>query len=502
MLHLVGLGPGAPDALPARAFALLTGGLPVLVRTARHPTLQSGPLAEALASLPPGVVTSLDDEYEHGASFSDVYDAIVARVLRTHAALGDLVYAVPGHPLIGETTIARLLEKARADGIPVNVVGAPSFVDACLEALGESVTGDLHVVDALSLDPDAPHPPASLRTGGPTLLYQVHSRAAASQAKLALLRAGFPDRHPVTVLRASGLPSAEKTALPLYQLDRRDHDHLTSIWVPALSSADLPPDFDALLRIVARLRDPDGGCPWDLAQTHQTLRRYALEEAYEVAEAIDSEDSDALCDELGDLLLQVALHSQIASETGEFDVEDVCAGLCAKLIRRHPHIFGDAVAETPEAVLKNWNAIKAQERGGAASKSESLLDGITASLPALSQALEVSRRVVKAGFEWPELSQVLGKVDEELAELRAELEIGTSERIASELGDLLFTLVNVARKVGVDPEAALRSQLDRFGNRWRFIEAAARARSLPVDALSLAEQETLWAEAKRAEAKR
>ncbi len=484
MLYLVGLGPGAPDALPAPAFALLTGGLPVLLRTARHPVVQT---------LPP--LPSLDDEYESGESFSDVYEAIVARVLRTHSTLGDLVYAVPGHPLVGETTVARLLERTRAEGIPTKIIGAPSFVDACLESLGEAIVGDLSVVDAHGLNPDGAHSDPQLRVSGPILLYQIHDRAAASHAKLALMRAGFPDDHLVTVLRASGLPEAKKITLPLFELDRRDHDHLTSVWVPPLPEASRPSDFDALRRIVARLRDPETGCPWDLKQTHVSLKKYAIEEAYEVCEAIDSEDPDALCDELGDLLLQVVLNAQIASESGEFDSDDICRVLCEKLVRRHPHIFGDTVAGDADEVLRNWNAIKAQEKP----EKASLLDGISASLPALTQALQTSKRVVSVGFEWPELSQVLAKVDEELAELRVELNEGSPERIADELGDLLFTLVNVARKVGIDPEESLRGQLKKFHRRWHYIEAAAKEQNRAVELFSLSEQEALWQEAKQKE---
>lgn len=483
MLYLVGLGPGSPDALPPRALALLTGDLSVLLRTARHPVV------DTLPSLP-----SLDDEYETGESFSDVYEAIVTRVLRTHATKGDLVYAVPGHPLVGETTVARLLERTKAEGIPTQIVGAPSFVDACLESLGEAIIGDLSVVDAHGLNPDAPHPDPALRVPGPILLYQVHDRASASRAKLALMRAGFPDDHPVTVLRASGLPDAEKVTVPLYELDRRDHDHLTSVWVPPLTEDQRPNDFDSLRRIIARLRDPESGCPWDLKQTHKSLRKHAIEEAYEVAEAIDSEDPDALCDELGDLLLQVVLNAQIASEEGDFDIDDICRVHCEKLIRRHPHIFGDVRAGDADEVLANWNAIKAAERGGRA--PESLLDGITTSLPALSQALETSKRVVKVGFEWPDVAQVMDKVEEELAELRMELVEGRTERIADELGDLLFTLVNVARKVGIDPEQALRGQLVKFHRRWRFIEAAAREQNRAIETIPLAEQEDLWQQAK------
>lgn len=499
MIYLVGLGPGSAEALPPRAFSLLTGGLPVLLRTERHPVLQSEPLASALAACP---VTALDDEYEHGASFSDTYDAIVARVLRMHAAHGELVYAVPGHPLIGETTVARLLTRARLQGIPTRVVGAPSFVDACLEAVGEAVTGDLHVVDALLLDPEAPMPPAALRTGGPILLYQVHSRAAASNAKLALSRAGYPDEFLVTVVHAAGIVGTERQAMiPLYELDRSAHqsliDHLTTVWVPELAEAQRLQDFDRLLCIVARLRDPKGGCPWDLKQTHTSLRRYVLEEAYEVAEALDKDDPEALCEELGDLLLQVLLHGQIARETGDFDSGDICATLCEKLIRRHPHVFGEAQAGDADAVLVQWNAIKATEKGK--EPKDSVLAGITSSLPALSLALETSKRVVAVGFEWPDVDQVFEKVVEELAELRVELAAGKTERSAEELGDVLFTLVNVGRKIGVDAEEALRGQVSRFSQRWRYIEEAARAQGLRVQELTLAQQEALWQEAKRSE---
>ncbi len=499
MIQLVGLGPGSAEALPPRAFSLLTSGLPVLLRTERHPVLQAEPLASALKQLP---VTALDDEYEFGASFADTYAAIVARVLRAQAVHGEIVYAVPGHPLVGETTVALLLAQTKRLGIPTKVTGAPSFVDACLEAIQESVTGDLHVIDALLLDPEAPAPPATLRTGGPLLLYQVHSRAAASNAKLALARAGYPDNFPVTVVHGAGIPELEKQAtIPLYELDRKAYapliDHLTTVWVPELPAEQCPKDFDHLLSIMARLRDPESGCPWDLKQTPQTLRRYVLEEAYEVAEAIDQDDPDALCDELGDLLLQVVFHAQLAREEGLFEASDVCTAICEKLIRRHPHIFGDVQADTAEAVLTNWNAIKAAEKGNL--PVESVLDGITSSLPALSLALETSKRVVAVGFEWPELEQVWAKVQEELAELHAELHTGTDERFADELGDVLFTLVNLGRKRGVSAEEALRGQLSRFSRRWRFIEASARVQGRAVQELSLVEQEALWQSAKRAE---
>jgi tetrapyrrole methylase family protein/MazG family protein len=505
MIYVVGLGPGDPQSLPPRAFALLTSGLPTLVRTVRHPVWTlPGPLADAVAA---GLVslTPLDDEYEANETFDDTYDAIVARVLRAASVEGDIVYAVPGHPLVGETTVARLLPLLRAKDIPFSVVGAPSFIDAVLEAVAEAVTDDLHVIDALALRPNDPAPPAALRTGGPLLLYQVHSRDAASLAKLSLMRAGYPDDFTVTLVRAAGVPDAQSVRpVALYALDRgTDVDHLTSLWVPPLPEAARRPGFDGLVRIMARLRDPASGCPWDLKQSHATLKRYLIEETYEVIDAIDGLESDdgdpdALCEELGDLLLQVVFHAQLAGESGYFDAEDVCSVIVEKLIRRHPHIFGDAIVADADEVLRNWYAIKAEEKGK--ETRVSVLDGVPPGLPGLLRALEISKRAVKVGFEWPDTAGVLAKVDEEIAELRAEVEADAPrEQIAGELGDVFFTLVNVARHLGIDPEEALREQLRRFTLRFQHIEAGAKAQQRTIESLTLAEMDAFWQQAKHKE---
>lgn len=506
MIYLVGLGPGDPASLSPQALSLLgRADLPLYVRTGRHPTLAAEPLAGALAGRTN--IVFFDDEYERHPSFDATYDAIVARVLAGAREQGDIVYAVPGHPLVGETTVARLLPLARAEEFFLRVVGAPSFVDACLEAVGEAVTGDLIVIDALALEPGAPTPHPALRTpGAPMLLYQVHDRPAASLAKLALMRAGYPDNFAVTLLRAAGVPGEERvlTGVPLYALDRNPAgalcDHLTSVWVPPLSADARPPGLDGLVRVMARLRDKQSGCPWDIEQTHQSLRPYVIEEAYEVAEAIDENDGDKLCDELGDLLLQVVFHAQLAREDGVWDVDDVCAAIVSKLVRRHPHVFGQVKVAGAHEVLTNWNAIKATEKGN--EKRSSVLDGVPASLPALARALEISRRAVKAGFEWPDVSAVLAKVDEEMAELKAEVgdgEAADAERVAGELGDVLFTLVNVGRRMGINPEDALRSQMKRFERRFRHIEARAGERGVALEALTLPEMEAFWQEAKQQE---
>ncbi len=503
MLTIIGLGPGNPMSLSPQALSLLTDDQTdrlILVRTVRHPVFDAEPLVSRLKT---GAFTALDDEYESNASFEDVYEAIVARILRIAESSRDteVIYAVPGHPLVGESTVAKLLPLAKERGIVTRIIGAPSFVDASLELLNEAVTGDLHIVDALTLDPGAPSPSTALRTGGPLLLYQVHSREAASNTKLALMRAGYPDDFSVTLVQGAGIPGKElSVVLPLYELDRRqDHDHLTSVWVPDLPADQRRPSFAELVAVMARLRDPDNGCPWDLKQSHETLRPYVIEEAHEVVDAIDSGDPDKLCEELGDLLLQVVFHAQLAAEDGVFDNEDVCAGIVEKLIRRHPHIFGDIKVDGAEEVLTNWQAIKATEKGNEDRKS--ILDGVPKSFPALLAALEISRRAVKVGFEWPDVGGVLDKVEEEFTELRAEIERSDTpkERIASELGDLLFTLVNVARRLQIDPEEALRNQIKRFSRRFNYIERRARENNTAVDALTLPEMEAFWQEAKAQE---
>ncbi len=502
----MGLGPGDVNALPAKAHTLLTSSLPILLRTERHPCTETGPLAEHFASRGAANVIPLDDEYEAGRTFEETYDAIVERVLRTHATRGDIVYAVPGHPLVGETTVRILLERAADENVAVQIVGAPSFVDACLEAIQAPVVDHLHVVDAHLLRTALPYADPNLGTDGPILLYQVHDQEIASDVKLALLDSGFPDDWPVKVITAAGVPGLERVdALDLVRIDRLPVNHLTSIFVPALPREQRPADVNTLSEIMARLRDPETGCPWDLKQSHQTLRKYLLEEAYEVADAIDSDDTDALVDELGDVLLQIAFHAQLGRESGMFTLGDIADAICTKMIRRHPHIFGDVKADDAEAVLANWNAIKAAEKAekGVASTA-SALDGISQALPALSIASEVSKRTVKLGFEWPDASDLRDKCREELGELMVEWDAllanpsdtAARDRFEAELGDVFFTLVNVARWADLDAEAALRRQLVRFGKRWRHIETLQRASETPWSDVNATQFRVWWAAAK------
>jgi MazG family protein len=255
---------------------------------------------------------------------------------------------------------------------------------------------------------------------------------------------------------------------------------------------DAHPSLSELVRIMSVLRDPEDGCPWDLEQTHETLKPNIIEEAYEVVDAIDSGVDTDLAEELGDVLLQIAFHSQMAAEAGTFTIDDVADGIVAKLVFRHPHIFGDVEAGTAEETLQRWDQLKRVEKP----HRVSALDGIPTGLPALMASQKISRRVVALGFEWDDTEGVYAKVAEELDELRA-TDKGSPEA-AEELGDLLFTVVNLGRRYGVDAEQALRSMNEKFARRWKHMEKAAETAGTPVGSLDAGRLEDLWNDAKRA----
>lgn len=256
--------------------------------------------------------------------------------------------------------------------------------------------------------------------------------------------------------------------------------------------------IDELREIVARLRAPDG-CPWDREQTHASLRGSIIEEAYETVEAIDNQDDTHFCEELGDLLLQVVMHSQMASENARFTFDDVAAGLSAKLIRRHPHVFGDTVAEDSSAVLQRWDDIKRAEKGNT---HTSLLDNVSSALPSLLHAEKITKRAARVGFDWELPVQVIGKIREELAETEEALAANDTNKVEEEIGDLLFAVVNLARKVKVEPEVALRRATGKFTKRFQQLETALKEQGRKPEECTLAEMDVIWDEIKLKEPSR
>ena len=481
-LTAAGLGPGTLDRTPwdIRA-ALFDPANRVILRTARHPAAE-----EVLERRPDA--DACDDLYEAAESFEEVYEAIAERVL-TAAGEGaaPVVYAVPGSPLYGERSVAVLRKRCRSAGRSIRVLAAPSFLDEVWAALEfDPAERGFTVLDGR----DRPDP---LMLYLPTVVFQVDTPVVLAEAAAQLAR-NLADDTPATVLTDLGTPQASRAVYPIGAVPSEAAGLRTSLFLD-------PPDTGLVgaVRVMRRLR---AECPWDRRQTHESLIPYAVEETYELAEAVsrlpsgspDAADPDygAYADveeELGDMLLQVIFHSNLAAEAGAFDIEDAAEGLLRKLVRRHPHVFGGAEAADADEVSANWQAIKAAEKPRA-----SLLDGVPGGLPGLERAAEMQRRAARVGFDWPDARSVAAAVQEELDELAEALEEGGPEgrAAAGELGDLLFAAVNLARHMKADPEIALRRATARFESRFRRMEELDDLASAGLDRLN-----TLWEQAKQ-----
>lgn len=481
-ITIVGLGPGDPGHLTREAWDLLQHASEVYLRTRRHPTVAKLAIE--------GEIYSFDELYENCEDFASVYEAIAVRILELGRRPEGVLYAVPGHPMVGESSVQHILAQAKEQGMAVRLVEGLSFVEPVLSLLEVDGLSGMQLADATELA-TAYHP--RLEPDRPALVGQLYSRRLASEVKLTLMTS-YPDEHPVTLVQAAGTADGSTTSVPLYELDRRlGLDHLATLYIPPLPVGH---GLSTLQDTVARLRAP-GGCPWDREQTHLTLRPHLLEETYEVLAALDAEDEGKLSEELGDLLMQIAMHVQIATEEGSFRFGDVIAQIDAKLRRRHPHVFGDVQVEDTTDVLRNWEAIKAGEKAAAGHETvqASRLDGVPHILPALARAQALGDRAARVAFDWPDINGVLNKVGEEVRELQT---AGNLHSRAQEFGDLLFSLANAARWLEVDAESALRDTCDRFSQRFAWMERQTVARGLDLAELSPSELDALWEEAKGA----
>ena len=470
-IHIVGLGPGDPRHVTVETRELLESGVPVILRTRHHPSaVELAPRAE-----------DCDDLYRAGTSFDVVYDLVVRRVL-DRAKAGPIVFAVPGSPWFAERTVGALVATAAASNVAVKVYPAVSFLDVAAGALGLDLA-TVQVCDATSLRID------TLR---PALVHQVFDRDVVTALKLELLKL-YPAEHPVTVLSAVGTADESVRVEELAVLDHRPFGYLDTLFVPALDPLDDVRRFDGLLHVVRSLLAP-GGCPWDREQTHLSLRPYLLEETYEALEAIDNEEPAELVEELGDVLFQTVIHTAIAENAGEFEMHDVIERITTKLIRRHPHVFGDGTASTPAEVEENWERLKKVEK-----QRDSILQGVPKSLPALAESQSLQGRARKIGFDWPDIDGRLEKLQEEVGEFaRAE---GAADRL-EEFGDILAVLVNIADHFGLDAEQALRGANAKFRSRFGRVETLAKEAGVELKDLDLAGLDRLWDKAKRIERQR
>lgn len=460
MITIIGLGPGTLDRVPGPVRSILLDEERVVIaRTVEHPAARE--LADRRN------VVFCDDLYLGADRFDDVYTAIADRVLEV-AATRSVVYAVPGSPLIGEFAVRKIMSR----GEDVEVVVGESFVDAVLTEVGyDPLDRGLQILNGHELaDP--------LVLDKPTIIAHLDRPEILADALVRIGRV-MPEDARATILSGLGGPDAAVVTDLIDDLDSGLAGLRTSLFI------DSPPGgLTGAVRVMRRLR---AECPWDRAQTHHSLVKNLIEESYELIEAIsrlpeggtDWVAYAGVEDELGDVLLQVLFHAVIARERGAFDIDDVARVMTEKLVRRHPHVFGDVEVGSAEEVKRNWDRIKEEESGEPA---DSVLDGVPVSIPGLQRASKIQNRAAKVGFDWDSADQVMPKITEELGEL--EEAMGGNGEVVDELGDLVFSVVNLSRHLGVDPEIALRRATDRFETRFRRMESQGPLRDLSLDELN------------------
>ncbi|MFE5324452.1 nucleoside triphosphate pyrophosphohydrolase [Paenibacillus sp. NPDC056579] len=487
-ITIVGLGSGDEDQLTLGVWKKLQQAGRIYLRTDQHPMV---------AMLRHNGISfeSFDSLYESNDRFEQVYEAIAVELLRlAREQQAELVYAVPGHPMVAEMTVQLLRARCPQEGIELVIMGGESFLDQAFLRLGFDPIDGFQLLNGTELSVHALNPRLH------TVIGQVYDTYSASDVKLTLMEL-YPDDQEVVVGHSLGVPGDEKIhRIPLYELDHlQDYGNLSLVWVPRSDEDRLRNrTFGRLHEIVAILRSPEG-CPWDREQTHQSLRKNLIEEAYEVLETFDEDDPDHMAEELGDLLLQIMLHSQIEEEEGGFSVWDVIGGLNEKLIRRHPHVFGEMKADDADEALSNWQQIKQEEKRSKGIDPDELplLSGIPRELPGLMKAYKLQKKAASVGFDWPEMQEVLKVVESELLELKEAIDSLSKKEQQEELGDLLFSVVNLSRFLKIEPEEALSDANRKFFERFGYIERQLRLKGKSFDQTDLQEMESLWQEAKK-----
>lgn len=480
-LTIIGLGAAELDQLPLGLYKFLKQTPMLYVRTEDHPVLSE--LAQE------GVTyTSFDSIYEKHDDFPAVYREI-ADTLIAYTEKQDIVYAVPGHPLVAEQTVQHLIEAEREGRVQLVIKGGQSFLDPLFAAVRVDPIEGFQLLDGTAMRRD------DVQMNQHIFIGQVYDAFSASEVKLTLMEK-YPDDYPVTIVTAAGSSQETIRTVPLYELDRDMHlSNLTTVYVPPVKERSARyKEWQTFREIVAILRSPEG-CPWDREQTHETLKRYAIEEVYELVEAINEQDDEAIIEELGDVLLQVFLHTQIGEDAGYFTMEDVLERIAEKMIRRHPHVFGEVTVSSSGEVVDNWQAIKASEKP----QTESLLDGQRRHESSLLTSFNYQKKAASVGFQWPDQAGAWDKFDEEVKEWKEAIAKGNAEEQLDEFGDVLFTLVNLARMSKLSPELAMQQANQKFERRFRHVEMSVKQGQGQFDGYTLEELDAFWQQAKQIE---
>lgn len=479
-ITVLGLGAGDLEQLPLGVYKKLIKAQRLYVRTAEHPVLQE--LVNEGISF-----ESFDEIYEKHDAFEAVYKEIVETLI-TLAQSDSLFYAVPGHPLVAEQTVQWLVEAEKEGRIQLEIVGGQSFLDPIFNALRIDPIEGFQLLDGTMFKRD------DVQMSQHVLIAQVYDAYSASEVKLTLMEK-YPEDYPVTIVTAAGSTEEVLRVVPLYELDRAaELNNLTTIYVPPTTKReDRLKEWSTFREIIAMLRAPEG-CPWDREQTHETLKKYLIEEVHEFLQAVNDQDDEGMIEELGDVLLQVFLHAQIGEDDGYFSLEDVLERVSTKMIHRHPHVFGDVKVESSEEVLNNWQQLKSAEKGN---QNKRILDGQERSESSLLTSYNFQKAAAKVGFDWPNAEGAWLKFEEEWQEFNHEIKDGTTESQLDELGDVLFTIVNVARFYGLSPEEAMMHANRKFKNRFHYVEDSVIQGKGKFREYSLGELEAFWQQAKQ-----
>lgn len=481
-ITVLGLGAADLDQLQLGVYKRLQSAEKIYVRTMDHPVIQELG-KEGMTFI------SFDDVYEKHSTFQPVYEEIVGHLLEA-VKEEPIIYAVPGHPFVAEQTVQLLTEEEWNGKVKLKFEGGQSFLDPIFSTLKIDPIDGFQLLDGTSFSIH------DVNMRQHVLIAQVYDSFSASEVKLTLMEK-YRDDYPITIVSAAGSSKERIKTIPLYELDQViEVDNLMTIYVPPVESdLDALRDWTTFRNIITTLRGPNG-CPWDQKQTHESLKKYLLEEAHEFLSAVDAKDDFGMVEELGDVLLQVFLHAQIGEDDGYFNLEEVLESISEKMIRRHPHVFGDVTVENAEQVVSNWEEIKRQEKGQVES---SLLKGEYRATSSLQTAYNYQKKAASVGFDWPDVEGAFDKFEEEWKEFRVEIERGNATSRLDEFGDVLFTIVNLARFYKISPEEAMLHTNEKFARRFQFVEQKVKTSGKEFTDFTLEQLDAFWNEAKTVE---